>query len=289
MRWMMAVILGLAISFAMAWAQGNTAPATAQGPRVASAAQLGTDIMLLAQLNRLALSNQQLAALQAAYQAHPELLEGGGLDDDALTSLVELRDRLLRGEQLQARDFQVAMAAVREVMNRWRTKADNLLLDMLLTELTDFQRALLSAGWMGGGGGLQEGPGRGQQAEGLWRWLDLHRNDQPDEWLQERDRVADLLAQGAGQPGSTEHQLTYTSLGQFLERCHSMDEAELSQRRQELVAELAVLVPQRSLPLLMTVGMDEQHLRVRAAQLLLNPRTPELIQEILQVRGSGED
>lgn len=245
--------------------------------------QLAHDVVVLAQLAPLRLTQQQvLALLKILNEAGTEPSVG----EDIVAQLSRMKQTLLSGQQLQARDLvQVAALArggwERRAGRRAEVSAANQsLLAKLLSVLEEWQKAVLASPV-----GTLTPVGRARKArlsEAEIRTL-LHLHEiPPDRWPAEKQALAKRLASVAEDADRANLE---AAAADFVERIRQMSEAEVRKRAAELAEEADALTGGRASGLALLAPIDEENLRRRASILLLDPALPRLLAEMAAARG----
>jgi len=246
--------------------------------------RLAHDVVVLAQLAPLRLTQQQVAALARILR---EAKTGPSVGEDLATQLSRMKQSLLSGEQLQPRDMAQAAALARGGLERRPGRraeagtADQALLDKLLGVLEDWQKAMLA----NPSGILAPAAVRARKAglsEADVRMLLRLREVPPDRWPTEKENLAKRFASVAE---NADRAHLEAAAADFLERVRRMSEADIRKRAAELAEEASALVGGRASGLALLAPVDEESLRRRAANLLLDPALPRLLDEMAAARG----
>jgi hypothetical protein len=103
-------------------------------------------------------------------------------------------------------------------------------------------------------------------------------------WVQSRDRLVALLSAQAGAEGTPARQNSRQMLLDFLNRVRAMSAADFGGKQQELMAEIATLVPQNANLTPVLLELDPTPIHQVLSQTLLNSRMPRLLHEMQAVR-----
>lgn len=242
------------------------------------AALLVRDVMMLSQFATLGLSREQVEKLLEIYAEAGPRLDAG---TSGLQQLQELRQRLLRGEQVTPTEMRDVFRIMRELGRQGPGlgQGGQELLAKVLGVLKEWQKVVLVAP-------------NGQRIRLMVRrkgenpFADVLvgiANVPEEQWAEMREQLARRASEAAAEEADREE--VAENVREFLNRVHGMDEAQVRAKANELVEEANALVQTR-VPLIMLLQpIDQEMLQRRAAGLFLNPRTPELLREMAEVRG----
>lgn len=263
-------------------AQPATLPATATGP--VDIYQVSREVMVLAQLAPLRLTQKQVQSLLDLYRAAGRIAPAG---DSTAEQLIDMRNRLLGGSHVSDEQVRELLAALPQGARRggyWRGRRGGRraydMLDKAIAILTGWQQALL----VNRSQTLQQvilhraSPPTAQTAHVLTAIAAIPAT----EWPAKRASLAALVGSAVG--GEKGDQVRQ-SLPGFLDRVHGMTETQIRARATDLWQSLSALVPPELPVLGLLEGVNANNLRRRAAPLLLDPSTPGLLLEIAQARG----
>ncbi|MCX7598045.1 MAG: hypothetical protein N2512_04145 [Armatimonadetes bacterium] len=265
-------------------------PALPQEGASADTWQLARDVVLLAQLAPLRVGQQQVAALFKVLTESRARQVGGPA---MAAELSRIKQSLLAGEQLQARDLAQVAALAKSGAERRRALErrtgrgpepgtdDEELLQKVLAVLEDWQKAVLARP----PGILAPAAARARKrglSEGDLRILLRLREIPPDRWPEAKEDLAKRLASVAEDADRAHLQ---AAASDFLERIHQMSETDIRARGAELVEEADALVGGSVAALALLAPVDQELLRRRAATLFLDPALPRLLLEMAAARG----
>jgi hypothetical protein len=262
--------------------QPATLPATGAGP--VDIYQVSREVMILAQLAPLRLTQKQVQSLVDLYRESGRLASP---DSTTAAQLTDVRQRLLSGAVVSDKEIQALLAALPQEVRRggfFRGGRGGRQGDDMLAKatdiLTDWQQALL----VNRGETLQQiivrraAPPTAQTANVLIPITAIPAA----EWPAKRATLAERIGSAVG--GDKGDQVRQ-ALPDFLDRVHGMTETQIRAKAGELWQSLAALVPPEVPVLGLLQGVDANNLRRRAGPLLLDPLTPAILLEMAQVRG----
>lgn len=258
-----------------------------RAPRLMSLARVFdayTDIELLMRVAPLGLTDAQVQALTSFFQEHPVAPPDLKLMDGAAGKVEAVRERLIAGAPANLVDMQTLGEAMQKAFTQFNPMAE---MGKTVQELTAEEKFL----W-----GLLTPK---QQAT-LLRSLPIMRagvvvdaahptvamlkrlRDIPDdqEWVKERDRLAGVLSAAAGADGTPERENRRRMFVEFFNRVEQMAEADFAAKLTELGADLAALLPAGSDDALALADADAVRIHMALLLSFLNPRYPELLQEM---------
>jgi len=202
-------------------------------------------------------------------------------DDERATleRLQNLRQRLLKGEEVSPVELRTAMSMVRDGRRRGLGAEDGPRLDRAMGVLRDWQKAVLAGGLLRFG----VNAGRLRAAEDPAVEVLVAIANTPDErWEAEKQGMVQRVA-GAAAEGRVEN--TAATVAEFLDRVHHMDENQVRAKADELVQEAEALAVTPVPVLLLLQAPKEAEVRERARRLFLDPAMPGLLTEMAEARG----
>jgi len=240
------------------------------------------DIEILGRLELLALTAAQLQTVAAVHQAHPLPGPDMKLIVEAVDKTEAFRQQLLGGKDMKPADQEalgrLTQAAFEQFGDRGGPDGKP------VTDLSAEEKlvwAVLTPEQQGAlvGGGAPDAIGRRGMA-----LLKKLRDADEATWVQSRDRLVSLLSAQAGAEGTPARENRRQMLLDFLNRVRDMTAADFGGKQQELMAEIAVLVPQGANLAALLIEFDPTPIHEALSQTLLNSRMPRLLQEMQAAR-----
>jgi hypothetical protein len=239
--------------------------------------RLGREVMLLAQLAPLHLSEQQVKAMLGIYRDAGRLAQSNSA---VVGELQQVKQQLLAGREVTAKDVQRVLATLPVETRRSGRAAPNETVDKVVAVLDEWQQAIIAnrSETLLQILARKGKPPVEETARALLRISGVSRQD----WPAEKAHLADRIAAAVDEKQRT--QLRAAMLD-FLERVHGMSETEIRSHAAELWQDISALVPVELPVLSLLQPIDAESLRRRAAPLVLDPLTPMLLQEVATARG----
>jgi len=256
-------------------------PGVAAAPAPVDLYRLAREVMLLSEIAPLRLSQQQVKALLAVYRAAGRLAQP---DSAIVGQLQQLRQRLLGGEPVAAKDIQGVLAGLPVEVRRGgmgRGGAPSDLVDKAVAVLEDWQQAILANR---SGLTLQQiidsraNPPTAQTAQVLIAIAGVPKQQWPDQRTRLADRVAAALDE-------SQRKQVRAAILDFLDRVHELNETQIRAQAADLWQSVTSLVPPELPVLGLLQDVDPASVRRRAAPLFVDPLTPGLLQEMAAARG----
>jgi ketosteroid isomerase-like protein len=237
--------------------------------------RVAQEVMMLLQLAPLNLSQDQVEKLIALYRQE----SGSPGKTPATEQLNNLKQRLLRGEEVTPTEIRDVFTLMREVGRPERSGAPHALVDKILDVLEEWQMAVLTGGsWQFGARGARAKMGQEFAAEVLVAIA----NTPADQWSAVK---ASAVKRVVGAARATDREQLEQALGEFLERVRQMGADEVRRKVDEMVEEVEALAT-TSVPVMVLLRpLNMQEVRERVAQLFVNPVVPELLDEMAAARG----
>ncbi|MBU0610865.1 MAG: hypothetical protein KKI08_23500 [Armatimonadetes bacterium] len=253
---------------------------TARMQCVLRALDAWVDITLLMQVGHLNLTAAQLQALAALYEQHPPGEPDLAVVQEAADKLEAFRRDMLAGGAQKPADQEALGKLIQTAFAEFNPGADA----DKAAELTPEEKlvwGLLTPEQQGKLIGGADPAAMERRALSVLK--QLRALDQAA-WPEKRDRLANLLAAGAGAEGTPARANALQMCLDFLNRVRDMTDAEFAQKQKELGAEAVTLVPQGANLSAILLEFDPSALHQSLRGTLLNPRTPRLLREMQAAR-----
>lgn len=251
------------------------------------------DVEILMRIAALELSDAQLQALAAFYQEHPFAPPDLKLVEAVADKVEAFRLRLISGTPTKPEDMQALGQEMQAAFTQFNPMAElgKTVKELTVDEkelwgmLTQKQQAALLQTVPTVPPGLAQVDPAHPPLTMLKRLRDI-ADDQ--EWVKERDRLAQALAAAAGAEGTPERENRRRMFVEFFNRVEQMPEADFVAKLNELGAELAALLPAGADAALALAEADPTRIHMALLFTFLNPRYPVLLHEMQAAKAKAK-
>ncbi len=253
---------------------------TARMQCVTRALDAWMDIALLMQVGQLNLTDAQLQAFAALYEQHPPGKPDLAVVQEAADKLEAFRRDMLAGGQQKPDDWEAMGKLIQAAFAEFNRGTDT----GKTAELTPEEKLVWGLLAPEQQGKLLGGADPAAMERSALSVLKQLRTLDQAAWPEKRDKLANLLAAGAGAEGTPARANALQMGLDFLNRVRDMTDAEFAQKQKELGAEAATLVPPGANLSAVLLEFDPSALHQALRGTLLNPRAPRLLQEMQATR-----
>lgn len=234
------------------------------------------DLMLLMRLAPMQLSAGQIDGILQVLDAKMP-----GPDAQTQAELDDLRQRLLRGEQMTASDRKIVREGLQGWMDEGAARQMREAAEMIHALLTPQQAAMLTGRW---GRRAADAPEKHAAATMLRALAELVKIGDDAKRTEQAAKIVDAVTQNVD-PAMTDTQVQ--DLDDFIQRVSAMSETQFGAQREELQAELEIILPEGFDPASFETALNPEAVQRQIIQTFMTGAAREVLQKMQQARSEA--